>query len=245
MSDGSHVTILGLRGSNEPLKSHGGMGPTVATIAVRLVSELERTRPAIHYDLVAIPYPAVGAHWSLVTGSLRRSVEDGRRLLIEGIQQALRTNRDSRIVIIGLSQGAASVRLALRDLLIQHTLDGTPLHHSVDAVLLYADPLRLAASPCNWQPNPALDGALTWLWRLRAPIPEEFIGRVACFCDALNGELDPICAFRPRLLAIANLYGNLVHTTYHSPDRASGWHGPAFAAERILTSAGARSGPGR
>jgi hypothetical protein len=240
MSDRVHVTIFGLRGSNEPWEGNGGMGPTVATIADRLVSELRRKDPAISCDRVAIPYPAAAAHWSLVTGSLRGSIEAGRRLLVEGIAQALRANPDSRIAIIGLSQGAASVRLALPDLLIQSTLDGAPLHHSVEAVLLYADPLRLAGGPCNRPPDPALDGALTWFWRLRIPVPAEFVDRVACFCDARDGDVDPICAFSPRLRTVASLYGNFIHTTYHLPDRASGWLGPQFAVERLLTRARAR-----
>lgn len=244
MSDGAQVTIFGLRGSNEPWKGNSGMGLTVATIADRLVSELRRSDRVISCDLVAIPYPAAAAHWSLVTGSLRRSIEAGRRLLVEGIAQALRANPDSRIAIIGLSQGAASVRLALRDLLIQRTLKGEPLQNSVDAVLLYADPLRVAAGPCNRPPDPALDGALTWLWRLRIPVPAEFVDRVACFCDVRDGNADPICAFRPRLRTVASLYGNFTHTTYHLPDRDSGWHGPQFAAERLMTRARTRSDSG-
>jgi hypothetical protein len=239
MSDGAHVTVFGLRGSTEPWHGNGGMGLTVATIADRLVSELRRSDPAISCDLVAIPYPAAAAHWSLATGSLRRSIEAGRRLLVEGVAQTLRVNPESGIVIIGLSQGAASVRLALPDLL-DHTLNSAPLHDRVDAVLLYADPLRLAAGPCNRPPDPAFDGALTWLWRLRVPVPAEFVDRVACFCDTRDGDVDPICAFSPRLRTVASLYGNFIHTTYHLPDRASGWNGPQFAAERILTRARTR-----
>lgn len=244
MSDGAHVTVFGLRGSTEPWQGNGGMGLTVATIADRLVSELRRSDPAISCDLVAIPYPAAAAHWSLVTGSLRRSIEAGRRLLVEGVAQTLRANPESGIAIIGLSQGAASIRLALHDLVMQRTPSGAPLHDSVDAVLLYADPLRLAAGPCNCAPDPALDGALTWLWRLRVPVPAEFVDRVACFCDAHNGEADPICAFSPRLRTVASLYGNFIHTTYHLPDRDSGWHGPQFAAERLMTRARTRSDSG-
>ena len=239
------MTICGLRGSNEPLRANGGMGRTVATIVDRLVAELQRSEPGIRCDLVAIPYPASGVHWSLITGSLRASIEAGRRLLVDAIDQAVRSNRNSRIVIVGLSQGAASARLALHDLLVRRSSDGRPLHESVDAVLLYADPLRVAVSPCNRPPNPPLDGALTWLWRSRITIPEDFVGRVACFCDARNGVLDPICAFKPGPLTVASLYGNLIHTTYHLPERASGWDGPKFAVERMLTRFKAAAEPGQ
>jgi hypothetical protein len=229
------VIVFGLRGTNESLVGHHGMGPTVATIAERLVAELGRLTQNTTCQLIGIAYPAIPPHWSLVTGAFRASIEAGRRMLVQAVSAAGQSDQEQRIVVVGLSQGAAAVHLALRDLAITSGVDGKPLARSVSSALLYADPLRLAGNPCNRIHDPPHDGVLTWLWSHRVGIPLELQDRVFSFCDVVTDRADPICAFRPGLKTLLSLHRNRTHTTYSSHDRPSGWQGPHLAARCVLS----------
>ncbi len=234
-SEIDEVVVVGLRGSDEPEIGHDGMGPTVSSIARRLAVELTHRRPHVRCELVGIRYPALRPHWNAFTGRLRTSVAIGSRMLLDAVAASAKAWPRRRVVIIGLSQGAAAAHMALAPLAtVRDGETGRLLSTWVDAVLLYADPLRLGGCGCNRPVEVQADGALTWVWRLRLPPPAEFDGKLLSFCDVVAGRADPVCAFRPNAGWLLSMRRNSIHTSYADPERSSGWIGPAFAADRVL-----------
>jgi hypothetical protein len=175
-----------------------------------------------------IPYSAPPTHWNIWTGGLRQSIDTGAQLLVAAITEAIAAAPDRQLVVIGLSQGAASVHIALPQIA---ALDDAVLDR-VAAILLYADPLRVGGDPSNWPPS-AHHGALARVWDLRIPTPQALRSHVLSFCGA-EGMVDPVCDFRPGLRTLLGLYANPVHITYDDPERPSGWIGPEFAVNQIL-----------
>jgi hypothetical protein len=224
----SAVLVVGLRGSGDPLTRDGGMGADTAAVAHRLSRQL----PAgLAVTLLGYPYDSgpvwrVAKHVTAAAGQLGGYLAGRhRRCPVE------------RLIVIGQSEGAAVVHLALPALGAQ-----------LAAAVLLADPARLAGAPYDasgGSHDGILAGPLLGGWRglvggdLRDNVPAPMAMRVSSYC--LPG--DAVCDAGPSALLQAFWSG--VHTSYRNNPGGVADAAAAFAASHVLGGGGSSAGDAR
>jgi cutinase len=143
------VAIFGVRGSFEPYReSEAGMGPTVFGVSERAVALLEARGSSLQVRREGVRYSANA--WNYGPSRSR-----GAYLLNELLAQATQRCPEQRFVLIGLSQGADVVRMALRRV--------TPhVSTRLAAVVLLGDPTRKPSDPWNHGTDDPRSGVLAW-----------------------------------------------------------------------------------
>ena len=130
-SDCSDVHVIGARGSGQPAGYGEQVGPIVDAV---LDSAWSQGRSA---TAAALDYPAISVSDSfglvLLTGDYDASVRAGVGALIGAIDERRVSCPSSDLVLVGYSQGAQVIKLALAD---------APSATRIAAVVLLADPTR-------------------------------------------------------------------------------------------------------
>ncbi|EFQ81986.1 hypothetical protein HMPREF0063_12893, partial [Aeromicrobium marinum DSM 15272] len=241
VADCRDVVLVGVRGSGEfpqgPDPSTPalfwsdeiGFGVPNHTIATTVVERIRQQRPSATVKLVAVQYLALRVPTydpDVDYGMFVDSVFDGVdkvRQLVEA--EAVRCP-SSRFVLIGASQGALVLHMALPTLVEQHERD------RIAGVVLLANPARVAGSTETlWQSAgvPAVDGVrdASGSWTgfypgIDAPIPPWAAARTITLCR----QGDVVCAFRPGATMGP-------HLTYSTEDLQSVavWQGARVAAD--------------
>lgn len=202
------VAILGLRGSGQTSAENGGFGPQVAAV----VHELEQKLNAAGRTTVKFPieYTAASANllkpknlsWPWKAQEFLASVDNGANALYTTLDLRSKRCRQETAVVIGYSQGAMAIRLALRNLANRGE---TALLARIVGIGLVADPTKRPSDP-NVGNAPANSTGIATTFRVRgAPvaIPNAVLGFAAGACQ----HRDPVCDFSTRADAA-------VHTSY-------------------------------
>ena len=125
------VHLIGARGSGQPEGFGPQAGPVVDTIEASLQAR------GLSVEAAPLDYPAISVSDSfglvLLTGDYARSVRAGVIELIAEMTRVARECPQSDLVLVGYSQGAQVIKVALEDL---------PPVHRVSGVVLLADPTR-------------------------------------------------------------------------------------------------------
>lgn len=215
------VLIVGLRGNGDSLDQDHGMGGDVWAVAERLTARLAGRVDA---GLAAFPY-STGPPWGVVqhatTASKQLSAYLVRRHLLCPAE---------RLVLLGQSEGAAVVHLALP------TVNG-----ALVAAVLLADAARVAGTAYDTLAT-GWNGALAPLvlssrWTLQGPavqdnLPPGMTDRVRSYC--LAG--DAVCNFSPG--ALPQLVHSSVHTSYRRNPDGIADAAANFAAARVAADLG-------
>lgn len=204
------LLTVGLRGNGDPLTSDAGMGGDTRAVVVGI----SRRLPGIKAAGVAFPYvtgtpPQIVAH-----------IRAGSRMLVAYLAERGRRCPAERVVLVGQSEGAAIVHLAL-----------PAVGGQLAAAVLLADPARLAGAPYDSLAS-TNDGILAWaLMSGRADdLPASIEPMVRSYCLAT----DPVCDPSPAT-ELRGMRDN-IHTAYrHDPiaERAAD-----FVASRVAPSRG-------
>lgn len=218
----SRVTVVGARGSLEPFaRSDDGMGPTVAGVVTRLVSQLVAHRTRFVLERVGLAYSANPWRYA-------RSRNQGAERLARLMAEEVAHDPDRRFVLIGLSQGADVVRRALANRPI--TAD------AIAAVVLLGDPTRDPVADRGWT-HGTDDRRPGLLARFATPLPPQLHDRTWAYC--LEG--DRLAANHAGPLAI---WRSGTHTHYQANpdlvlDRAA-----TFIVEQLLDPRSRAAGEG-
>jgi hypothetical protein len=212
------LLIVGLRGHGDPVDAGLGMGADALAVAERVAS-----RVAGHYDVAMAGFPYVsGPRWRI-----RHHIRAGA-LALRAFLDGRPRDAHERLILIGQSQGAAVLHLALPG-----------LGDRFAAAVLLADPLRVARGPCDDLATPhggilanVLLGPLGGLGPAREVIPESMAARVRSFC--LPG--DPVC--EADLAALRGRRRGDVHTSYRLNRESIADRAADFAAACLLTPVG-------
>jgi hypothetical protein len=211
--------VVGLRGNGDGFDAGHGLGDDSWAVAGRLAARLDG-----RLDATSIGFPyATGPGQQIVA-----HVDAASKALGAYLRARQRRCPAERLVLIGQSEGAAVVHLALPS--IGGQLAG--------AVLL-ADPARLAASPYDVIRS-THDGILArvllgrWTGLLGTPrdvVPASMTARVRSYCL----PTDPVCDPSPAT-ELQGVFGG-VHTSYRdNPDGVADM-AAGFAAARLLQGA--------
>ncbi len=204
--------VIGVRGSGETANDHEGYGKTVA-------AAIDEFRKAWKHPLTPVPldYPSRNI-WTIATGRFSESVTDGVDTLIGELG-----NREASgcpIVLVGYSQGAMVIHLALQRL----DAIGAGVLAQIASVELVADPLRSGSAPYTKGSAPSdRNGAGVALGTFGSP---DLPAGPAVISDSFCVRGDLVCATGPAAaLRLANLptspqavaeiiHGWNVHTHY-------------------------------
>jgi hypothetical protein len=132
-------SILGLRGSGEALSGPYRMGSTVGNTARKAVGMLRADKPGVTVRAYSIPYPALPVSALKKPTRFFASLSQGTQLLQSQIRSIAASCPQTRIGVIGYSQGAGAASEAMRG------LPPAILAH-VRATTLYADPFSAGPS---------------------------------------------------------------------------------------------------
>ena len=205
------VLVIGLRGNGDTPGAGHGMGDDSWAVASRLAARLP--------GLATYGFPYTTGPWWRLAGHVRAAA---------GALDAFAHNRarrcpGERLALIGQSEGAATVHLAV-----------PALGGELAAAILLADPLRVAGSPEDDLRSPtggllapAMLGPAGGLGPPREVIPAAMAGRVRSYC--LAG--DPVCNATPGAL-LGRTRGD-VHTTYRFNPEGVADRAADFAAARL------------
>lgn len=131
--DCTDVQLIGVRGSGQ-----SGYGEQVQVVVDEVVPALRGTGRMVSIE--ALDYPAISISDSfgfvLLTGDYDRSVAEGVDALHHRLEAIASTCPLTDVVLVGYSQGAQVIKLAL---------EGATPRHRVAAVVLLADPTRSIA----------------------------------------------------------------------------------------------------
>lgn len=126
------VQIVGIRGQGQSLDAHRGLGAEVDGIATALADELASTGTV---RKTAIRHESGLGSWD----DYVEDVAEGRELLGERLRSIVAECPDTRVAVIGFSQGSQIAR---------EELAAEPeLARAVDALVLVGSPLRDPSSP--------------------------------------------------------------------------------------------------
>jgi hypothetical protein len=203
--------VIGARGSGETLSGPYAMGDTVGATAASLIAALPGSVRA-----TSVRYPAAPVE-ALAQGNgdgFFLSIAAGKNALLRRLLQLGRDCPDTRVALIGYSQGAAVVSEALRQALDR---DRRRVNRVVRAVVLFADPWS-AGEGSGYDitlTRPGARGASRIghgsLGARR--LPAYLRSRVADVCYA--GDL--VCdTAKPTALALYQAFLLPVHTSYKS-----------------------------
>ena len=136
------VEIVGIRGQGQSLEAHGGLGAEVEGISGLLAADLAPLGPV---RTTAIRHASRLGSWDQYVEDVR----DGRERLRSRVRAVAQDCPDTRIAVIGFSQGSQIAReeLAARPRLARH----------VDALVLVGSPQRDPAAPV---PHVSLPGGV-------------------------------------------------------------------------------------
>jgi hypothetical protein len=214
----AQALVVGLRGNGDTLDHDDGMGGDAATVARRL-----RDRLSGRLGVTLVGYPYTTGPWWRVGGHVRSAAAALTRYLDE----RRRTCPAERLALIGQSEGAAVVHLALPSAGPQLAV----------AVLL-ADPLRVARSVYDAAPDAPDDGVLAHLllgaWAGAGPVrdvvPPALTARVRSYCLTEDPVCDPGAGDLWRRVE----GGVDVHTTYRLDPEGIADRAADFAAATLL-----------
>lgn len=226
------VTIIGARGSGQPQVEAGrgalsGFGEQVAAVATEATKGLHAPT-TVRYD--PLVYPAVGANpTSIATLAYTQSVQAGVAALKSRVAEFARGCPNTKIVLIGFSQGAQVVHQGAAGLAAD-----TAGH--ISGVALIADPRRnMVINDSSW---------INFTWSLKGQLVADraaapfngaagpgprfgsplAMGRVASFCHAG----DWVCNSAPTNAALP------FHTSWYQQPAAAEFAGN-WVASRLIS----------
>ena len=125
------VYVIGARGSGQP----DGFGPQAGPVVDSIEASLQGR--GLTVESAPLDYPAISVSDSfglvLLTGDYARSVRAGVIELIAEMTRVARECPESDLVLVGYSQGAQVIKVALEEL---------PPIHRISGIVLLADPTR-------------------------------------------------------------------------------------------------------
>jgi Cutinase len=186
------VLFIGARGSGEPkLQSQQNMGATVFKTYSSLVTLLSGQRKITPRGLTT--YPAVKITLANIPRAVQASAATGTEEAIR-IIRAIPSTCQTRVVLVGFSQGAWAVGDALFGL--------TPTEESrIAAVVFFGDPMYDPTSPIDAYSRLASGVAASVLGPRSPYVPTRYTGISKSYCRFL----DPVCSWVPEPLHYSSL----------------------------------------
>jgi len=191
------------------------MGATVPGVVDRLDDELRLRRPDVQLRRLAVEYPA--SPWRY-----RRSRNLGAVLTVDLVSHEAARSPHAQFVLVGLSQGADVVRMALASDRLEETTA-----ERIEAVILLGDPTRDPARDTHR--HQGSDDRHGLLARFATPVPSRFDGRVWSY--SLAGD-EVACNHRGLLGAV--LSGT--HTHYERNREGVLELAALFASDMVVAS---------
>jgi hypothetical protein len=215
------VLFIGARGSGEPkVQSQQNMGATVFKTYNSLVTLLSGQRRITPRGLTS--YPAI----KITIGNIPKvqaSVAIGTEEAIR-IMRAIPSACQTRVVLVGFSQGAWAVGDALFGL--------TPTEESrIAAVVFYGDPMYDPTSPIDAYSRLGSGVAASVLGSRSPYVPSRYIGISKSYCRLL----DPVCSWVPEPLHYSSLTACGVNAGFACPHFHYGDQETSAAAQFIAS----------